>query len=610
MKEIDLFENWLNSLNESTVIPTSTQQQQQLLQLLSKPLPVGSDATNATETLNKIFMDPQLVDDLQDLAETDPNADARPVVISKLNDYKTQPGIAAVMAKISNTNAAGEQPAGPGEEAVDATAPTPPAPEQTAPVPPVAGAAPAPAPGAPAEPAQPVAEDEYDYDASLSDILKNAGVEPCDCPAEDYITGKDPHVNEDDCGSDGDFTKSELHSILRNAGQLERMIDSSADLPEWLQAKLSQAKGMVQSAADYLENEAERGAEDEMGLGGIHDIEFMEDARRPFDEGLGGAAVGGALGSALGPLGTIAGSEVGDWAGEKIAGSDWGKKAAGWASDAAGSVTSKFGGRGAGEVAKGLTSYALAPDSDTADNTRTTSRALGAASHLPGIAGKIAKGASTVMNLSNKASALSKIATSGASAAELMNQPGAAKAAQEILSKGGEALNNPAVRDKLMQVAGKGMTAAAGAKAQPGGIKGAVAKGMTAAKGAVGAAKGAATKAATGTRPAQPVAQQPSFAQPAPPQAAPQQTMGRTAYAAAPTPSSPIDIAPSAEFVQGHSAQLAKAPRTVSTVAPGAAKPTKKMHEEISEPMAEDINTGEIGLSRMMTLAGIGELRK
>lgn len=211
MKEIDLFETWLNNISEAaiTVLPTSVQRQQQLLQILGKPLPVGADGTNSTEELNLIFMTPHLRDDLYNLAQSDPNADARPIVLSQLSQYKNEPSISAILSKVGNETAAQEQPAPPtpapgSEEAIDATEPVPPTPAPSAaePVPPqstqTGPTPPTPEPGtAPDELAQqPVAEAEYEYNQDLEQILKHAGVEPCTCPAEDYITGQDPHVNE------------------------------------------------------------------------------------------------------------------------------------------------------------------------------------------------------------------------------------------------------------------------------------------------------------------------------------------------------------------------------------------------------------------------------
>lgn len=484
MKEIELFESWLNSLTEATVLPTSTDKQQELIQLLSEPLPVGADATNAIETLGNLFIDPEMIDDMKDLSETDPNADARPVVMSRMSAYKSQPGIATLMAKIKNTTAQGEQPAapGPGDEAVDTAA----APAPTAPPPPAEEPASQQPPEQPVPdetaPAQPVAEDS-DYDAELADILKKAGVDDCKCKdSPDYIVGS---IEEGHSG--------------------------------------------------------------------------------PFDEGVIGSTVGGAIGSALGPAGTMAGAAVGDWAGEKLAGTEWGKKASKWAADEVGSAASALGGKGAGELARGATSYMLAPDSDTSVSARAatgaTGAALSAAGHIPGLAGKIARGASTAYNLYNKGSrilggadGLEKAAAAGATAFDLLKQPGAAAMAQQLLSKGSAAISDPKVRDTLMQVAGRGAQALAGKKAELGGAKGAISRGLNAVKGASGAVSGKPSSAASTPATTPNVS---GSASTVAPQSAP-----ATAGGSGSSWTSGTSIAPTAHFGHGSDAVLRKSQRT------------------------------------------------
>lgn len=53
---------------------------------MAKPLPVGMDAMNATEQLYDIFGDDQLFDQLSELAEQDPDADARPVIQARAQE--------------------------------------------------------------------------------------------------------------------------------------------------------------------------------------------------------------------------------------------------------------------------------------------------------------------------------------------------------------------------------------------------------------------------------------------------------------------------------------------------------------------------------------------
>ena len=81
-------------------------------------------------------------------------------------------------------------------------------------------------------------------------------------------------MKEDD--AEGSYAKDELHSIMRNAGQLEKVVSDGDSVPEWVSGKLAQAKGMVQGVNDYIQDRIERGAEQVTGIEGIHDIEVAE----------------------------------------------------------------------------------------------------------------------------------------------------------------------------------------------------------------------------------------------------------------------------------------------------------------------------------------------
>ena len=87
MKEANIFEAWAENLLEGTwATPNTPEQQQELIALLSQELPVGADATNATEQLYSLVGDDILFDQLQDLAEQDPDADCRSLVIARIKD--------------------------------------------------------------------------------------------------------------------------------------------------------------------------------------------------------------------------------------------------------------------------------------------------------------------------------------------------------------------------------------------------------------------------------------------------------------------------------------------------------------------------------------------
>ena len=70
MKEIQVFENWINNLAEGTwALPDTPEAQSKLTELMSKELIVGPDATNATEQLYDVVGDDQLFDILSDLSQ-------------------------------------------------------------------------------------------------------------------------------------------------------------------------------------------------------------------------------------------------------------------------------------------------------------------------------------------------------------------------------------------------------------------------------------------------------------------------------------------------------------------------------------------------------------
>ena len=87
MKEANEFEAWANQVTEGTwTIPETPQQIQRLRELMQAELPVGPDATNATEQLYDIIGDDELFDELESLAQRDPDADARPVIANRLEE--------------------------------------------------------------------------------------------------------------------------------------------------------------------------------------------------------------------------------------------------------------------------------------------------------------------------------------------------------------------------------------------------------------------------------------------------------------------------------------------------------------------------------------------
>ena len=82
MRELTMFESWANNITEGTwAIPNSPESLGRLKEILSNELPVGVDATNATEVLYDIIGDDTLFDNLGELASENPEADARDTII-------------------------------------------------------------------------------------------------------------------------------------------------------------------------------------------------------------------------------------------------------------------------------------------------------------------------------------------------------------------------------------------------------------------------------------------------------------------------------------------------------------------------------------------------
>lgn len=101
MKEANIFEAWANRLTEGTwQLPDTPEKQEKLVALLSQELPVGADATNATEQLYNLLGDDELFDRLEELADRDANADARQVVYDRMQILSDDPDVRAVIDQL------------------------------------------------------------------------------------------------------------------------------------------------------------------------------------------------------------------------------------------------------------------------------------------------------------------------------------------------------------------------------------------------------------------------------------------------------------------------------------------------------------------------------
>ena len=81
--------------------------------------------------------------------------------------------------------------------------------------------------------------------------------------------GEDDIEDRGEYDREGDMVKDNIHTIRREVDELEKIIGNNENLPEWVEEKLSQAKGMIMAASEYMQTQHERDAEDETGKEGI-----------------------------------------------------------------------------------------------------------------------------------------------------------------------------------------------------------------------------------------------------------------------------------------------------------------------------------------------------
>jgi hypothetical protein len=198
MKEAEIFESWADQLMEGTwATPDTPEKQTKLIELLSQDLPVGADATNATEQLYDLLGDDELFDQLQDLAMRDANADARQVVLNRMQELADDPDVMKVITSLN----------------IDATAAMNP-PEQT---PADLGADDSDMqeavkdPETQTEDPEGTGQPDYpEYAQDLDNILKHAGVPAEPRPAPDYETAMDETANPGITPADIDGVPEEM----------------------------------------------------------------------------------------------------------------------------------------------------------------------------------------------------------------------------------------------------------------------------------------------------------------------------------------------------------------------------------------------------------------
>ena len=105
---------------------------------------------------------------------------------------------------------------------------------------------------------------------------------------------KDVHPSRngtnDEYGMEGSYVKNQIHTIKRVLTHLENALGDDEDLPEWVEDKISQAKGMIVSLMDYIISEKEREIERVKGRKGAQMAENVSGG------GTGSSAVSSSMG--------------------------------------------------------------------------------------------------------------------------------------------------------------------------------------------------------------------------------------------------------------------------------------------------------------------------
>jgi hypothetical protein len=87
---------------------------------------------------------------------------------------------------------------------------------------------------------------------------------PTNCSSESI-----EHDERAEYDDEAGMAKDSLHTIVRHAKELERALRDNENMPEWVQEKIGQIKGMMSSVTDYIISTHERDVEQATGREGI-----------------------------------------------------------------------------------------------------------------------------------------------------------------------------------------------------------------------------------------------------------------------------------------------------------------------------------------------------
>jgi hypothetical protein len=94
---------------------------------------------------------------------------------------------------------------------------------------------------------------EKEYEQQVKHVKKRAMQEE-----------KKDKYDEGEYDREGDMAKSDLRSIIANAKRLHDMIEDSANLPEWVQSKITVAEDYISTVANYMTSEMSEGVSDKL----------------------------------------------------------------------------------------------------------------------------------------------------------------------------------------------------------------------------------------------------------------------------------------------------------------------------------------------------------
>jgi len=99
------------------------------------------------------------------------------------------------------------------------------------------------------------------YGYTFEQTCMECGGSGCACgqDPEEYSDETDAGQNPGEYDQEGDMAKDELLTVIRSARKLIGMLDNDDNMPEWTQKKITKSADYVDTAADYISSQKERG---------------------------------------------------------------------------------------------------------------------------------------------------------------------------------------------------------------------------------------------------------------------------------------------------------------------------------------------------------------